>query len=61
VDISDYCQSVSFSEQHALQYDTENLSGQQLVLVSLTSVDIQPTLDSSASDKHTLSGILFVG
>jgi len=42
-----------FSEEHALQYDTENLSGQQLVLVSLTSVDIQHTLGSSASDKQT--------
>jgi len=35
-----------------VQYATENLSGQQLVLVSLVSVDIQPTVDSGANDKQ---------
>jgi len=44
------------------QYATENLSGQQLVLVSWASVDIQPTVDSSASDKqkHAVSWTLLV-
>ena len=46
--IYDYWVSV-LSEQHALQYDNKNLSRQQLVLFSLRSVDIQPTIDSSAS------------
>jgi hypothetical protein len=38
-----------------LRHATENLSGQQLALFSMTSLDIQPTLDYSASDKQTRS------
>jgi hypothetical protein len=47
----DFCVLV-LSEKYALQYATENLSGQEILLVSLASVDIEPTLDSSATDKQ---------
>jgi len=45
-----------------VQYTTENLSGQQLVLISYASVDIQPTEDSSMSDKfkHVVSGTVLL-
>jgi hypothetical protein len=47
----DFC-VLDLSEKYALQYATENLSGQELLLVSRASVDIEPTLDSSANDKQ---------
>jgi len=43
--------SISFVWTIQVRYATGNLSGQQLVFVSQASVDIQPTVDSSASDK----------
>lgn len=54
--ICDFC-ILLLSKQYALQYTTENLSGHQSVLISPASVDIQPTLDSSPSnkEKHVMS------
>ena len=47
----DFCVLV-LAEKYALKYATENLSGQELLLVSQASVDIEPILDSSATDKQ---------